>query len=454
MFKFINNDDADKLDAALAKGGKIGELNKKGESLLMACVDSGAQACMKTLLSKGVDLDVKDKAGDTVLIRAIKSGEAASVELLLQHKPRCALTSVDAAGLTPLHWAVKLSDLAAMDLLLELHEGKELLTKADKEGGAPVFVAISSACSEDALLRLLQAGKQQLELVEKKKGRTPLLAAAACGNAEALAHLIKLGANLDALDNDSRNLLHCAVEFGELPLGVDLARFLFSPDAQGDTPLHVAARAGNQRMFAELKKLGADETKANLAGKTALQLFKEAGRQSKKGKAKNQSFLLTCFFFAQVQQDEAEMEQLVQEEAKKLAEKAAAARAAAAAKSKTAERAFEAASQRTAEKYAERNAKRRARAAERAAQGLEPEEEEEDEDEEAGAEEKNEPAKKKEELSKPKSGKRPDPAAAAAVAKPIEIGGRSSIVWMLVICVLFLGVFVLSKIWAKQNKKI
>lgn len=99
----------------------------------------------------------------------------------------------------------------------------------------------------------------------------------AIGNADAVSLLLKSGANVNALDNGSRSLLHCAVESGELPSGIDLSRFLFSPDAEGNTPLHVAAKAGDQKMFAELKKLGADEMKQNLAGRSPLDLFKEAG---------------------------------------------------------------------------------------------------------------------------------------------------------------------------------
>jgi hypothetical protein len=39
----------------------------------------------------------------------------------------------------------------------------------------------------------------------------------------------------------------------------------------------LTAQAGDQKMFGELKKLGADETKPNLAGKSSVDLFKEAG---------------------------------------------------------------------------------------------------------------------------------------------------------------------------------
>jgi ankyrin repeat protein len=184
------------LEAALAKGGKLNEVNKKGETLVMACVDACAIECLKLLLSKGADLDAKSKAGDTAAIRAVKSGETQSLEVLIQHKPRCILACDDGGcsfvsfsfrpflkffvckkGMSPLHWAVKLSDAAALDLLLECHECRDLLIKADKEGNVPIHVGIASSCSEDVLNRLLQAGKQQLELVEKKNGRTPLLVA-------------------------------------------------------------------------------------------------------------------------------------------------------------------------------------------------------------------------------------------------------------------------------------
>jgi ankyrin repeat protein len=178
MFKFISNDDSEKLDAALAKGGKLNEQNKKGESLVMACVDSGAYDCMKLLMAKGADLDLKDKLGDSVMVRAVKNGEAQSVELLLNHKARCIQTA-DASGMTALHWAVKLGDATILDLILDRHEGKELLTKADKSGMAPVHVSVASSCSEEVLNRLLLAGKQQMELVEKKHGRTPLLVSVA-----------------------------------------------------------------------------------------------------------------------------------------------------------------------------------------------------------------------------------------------------------------------------------
>ncbi len=129
MFKFIANDDSEKLDAALAKGGKVNEQNKKGETLVMACVESGALECLKLLLSRGADLELRDKNGDTAAIRAVKNGEVQALEALVSHRPRCALAA-DSSGWTALHWAVKLTEAATLELLLENHEAKELILKA------------------------------------------------------------------------------------------------------------------------------------------------------------------------------------------------------------------------------------------------------------------------------------------------------------------------------------
>jgi cobalamin biosynthesis Mg chelatase CobN len=156
-----------------------------------------------------------------------------------------------------------------------------------------------------------------------------------------------------------------------------------------------------------------------------------------------------------VQQDEEELKRLVLEEQKKLEEKAAAARASEIAKQKTAERAFEAASQRTAEKYAERNAKRRARAAERAAEGLE--EEDDDEQEQEDAEVEDQPEKKqvpnaKHEAAEAKTSKQKQFKRVDTPREPLVIGGRKSFIWMAVIVVLFLAVFILSKVFSSRKK--
>jgi hypothetical protein len=65
--------------------------------------------------------------------------------------------------------------------------------------------------------------------MKRKKKYRFLIGKQANGNSDAAALLIKLGANVTALDNGSRNLLHCAVESGELPMASIFRAFCFLP---------------------------------------------------------------------------------------------------------------------------------------------------------------------------------------------------------------------------------
>jgi ankyrin repeat protein len=75
--------------------------------------------------------------------------------------------------------------------------------------------------------------------------------------------------------------LHRAVEIGDID---QVSRHIYwksdldEPDAQGDPPLHVAARAGRVAITRELARNGADLEAPNAAGKTPLDVAFEHGR--------------------------------------------------------------------------------------------------------------------------------------------------------------------------------
>ncbi len=428
MWKAIQQDDAGKLEELLAGGkGKVGEVNKKGETLPMACVESEAHECLKLLMGKNVALDVVDKTGTTVVVKAVQAGDTQSLELLAA-RPK-ALLVADKDGLTPLHWAVRLSDTAVVELLLGLHEvRKELLSRFDKKGYAPIHTGIEHTSSDETLTQLLEADKEQLVLCEKQHGRTPLLMAAAYANPDAFALLLRSGADLNAIDKSSKNVLHLAAQSGELPPSLpkhEMERFLFSPDVDGNTPMHLAAASGDQSMFAELKGLGGDETKTNLAGKSALSLFQATVAEMD-------------------QEDQAAVAQM-QKEAE---EKERAKREAEEAKSRigaTIEAKF-------AEKNAAKYAKRRARAAERGEAEQEGEEEEEEE-ERKPVMRKNEA---KQDESKPAAAtarqpyRKGEPRTEAPAKQEVVVGGTRSVMWMVALVVLFLAIFVGAKVYGKK----
>ena len=75
--------------------------------------------------------------------------------------------------------------------------------------------------------------------------------------------------------------LHRAVEIGDID---QVSRHIYwksnldLPDAHGDPPLHVAARAGRVAITRELARKGADIGALNAAGKTPLEVALEHGR--------------------------------------------------------------------------------------------------------------------------------------------------------------------------------
>ena len=52
--------------------------------------------------------------------------------------------------------------------------------------------------------------------LEDDNGRTPLLMAAACGKTEAVIKLLENGADVEAVDNNNKNVVHFIVKQGHV----------------------------------------------------------------------------------------------------------------------------------------------------------------------------------------------------------------------------------------------
>jgi ankyrin len=302
MRKAVGNDDAQKLETLLKKGGSCNETNKKGESLLMHAVDSQAEGCLSMLLEqKDVKVLQKSKSGDTVFHHAVKNGaEESLLEMLLNKCPQGVL-ELDEDGMTAFHWAIKLQEVALLEVMVQKVTGgqrQKMLTQQTKEGLSGIHMAVLGAADEmEVVDLLLECDAKQLELTDKS-GKSPLLVAAKSGNQQVLQHLLEKGANVNAIDAEGKNLIHIGSEFGEIPTLSDelMQPLLMSPALDGNTPLHLAALNGEQKNFAELIKLGASDEKPNLEGKTPVELLKhtvlkEEEEQQKEEEAIKQEIL-------------------------------------------------------------------------------------------------------------------------------------------------------------------
>lgn len=149
------------------------------------------------------------------------------------------MPSTDSAGMRPMHWAATEGSIPIVALLLRHLE-------SNSANSTP-------QANKDTILDDgdHKAGPNDPINARDNTGCTPLLIAAQYGHADLAAFLIKRGADADAVDDSRDTALHWAAYKGSVPVcglllhlnGVD--GHLDSPDAFGQTPLHLASLRGN-----------------------------------------------------------------------------------------------------------------------------------------------------------------------------------------------------------------
>lgn len=124
-----------------------------------------------------------------------------------------------------------------------------------------IFHAANIQCLEGVIC-LVQAG-EDLDATDAA-GLTATHRAAIVGSVPTVDYLLRHGAHLGRLTILRQNLLHIAANHGHLHLVKYLSRFIESPrfplnpasgDIMGNTPLHLAARAGHHAIAVYLANL-------------------------------------------------------------------------------------------------------------------------------------------------------------------------------------------------------
>ena len=112
-------------------------------------------------------------------------------------------------------------------------------------------------------------------------GTTPLMMAAQRDNLENVKLLISRGADLDAVnENERQGALVFAEDWDVVRLLVESGANLEIRDDSGQTPLAVAARIGDEKKAEILLEVGADPKSKDDRGLTPLEIAKEGKHQS------------------------------------------------------------------------------------------------------------------------------------------------------------------------------
>ena len=203
------------LKRLLAARPMINSCNPEGQTLLMLAALNNHPMAVSTLLEGGASITIPDRSGDTVLLQVAARGFVDVVTILVHHDPTClSATSSDCS--TALHKACSRGQILTVQILISC--GADVNAR-DSSGQTPADVAAAQnhPCTTH-LVTIAQGGE----------GTQPT-------------------AGLYPVSRSSGSLHHaCAV--GDVVL---VRRLLYSgahpnvPDANGDTPIKIAAKNGH-----------------------------------------------------------------------------------------------------------------------------------------------------------------------------------------------------------------
>ncbi len=278
----------------LQRGANTELLMKPGLTPLSAAAMKNDTDAISLLLRHGAELNHETAGGVSALKLACAKGNLDAAQVLLAHGADA--TTADSEGHTALTLAQEHAGADRLPLMrMLLEHGASPNVQSEEDYHSPLMAALIEHDIPAAEL-LLQHGAA-CEAAHSEGHYTPLMLAAAFGYTSLVQQLLDCGAQTGPADNDGNDALDYAVcgalhshnfiatLYGEKPGlrnpqavdSVATCRLLLQHgasvrhvDKEGNTPLILAARAGETDIVSLLLEHGADVNAQNQQGHTAL----------------------------------------------------------------------------------------------------------------------------------------------------------------------------------------
>ena len=230
------------------------QITKTGASPLYDAARAGTAEMVKNLVTFGADPNVANKAGLTPLHQAAARGNLDMVKDLVQ--VGADVNAIAKNGRTPIFYAAAKGKASTVNFLLEK---KAEVNLADVDGVTPLHCAASSG--NVALVKFLVTTKKANFAATAKDGTTVLMSGAKYP--EIVKFLADKMPNVNGVDKDGNSVMHlCAETADEETIRKLLYRNAKEdlPNKKGETPLRLAARAGNLDMVKRLLNMNVKVT--------------------------------------------------------------------------------------------------------------------------------------------------------------------------------------------------
>ena len=262
--------DREVVELLLGAGAAVDKTDYRGHTPLFAASNEGRWEVVELLLGAGAEVDKTEEDGRTPLMSASMEGRRKVVKVLLDRGAE--VDKADNAGQTPLFYAGSGDHKEVVQLLLD--SGAEV-DKADSVGQTPLFYAGLHDHTEVVQL-LLDSGADLDRAVNLYPGATRLHWASKVGLLGMVRSLLDAGADVNSQDDKGETPLHWAARNGNDCSAV--AELLLASGAEVDKesnfltfPLSIDAVMGNTKVCSVLLRAGADINKEiDEAGSTVI----------------------------------------------------------------------------------------------------------------------------------------------------------------------------------------
>lgn len=308
MFEYLADKNWEAAFDMISEGADVNAKDDNGRTPAFYCVENGNYTILSNLDKAGknkVDANAQDNSGMSLLHFAVLKKQDAIITYLLKVRACTPRTQIKKTGASPIYDAARIgtadnvkslvtfgADVNAsttkgltalhqaaargnLDMVKELVQAGADVNAIAKNGRTPIFYAAERG--KASTVNYLLEKKAEINL-DDENGVTPLHLAAASGNVALVKFMVTRKANFAATANDGVTVLIAGAKYPEIvKFLADKMPNVNGVDKNGNSVMHLCAETADEETIRKLLYYSAKEDLPNKKGETPILLAARAG---------------------------------------------------------------------------------------------------------------------------------------------------------------------------------